>query len=234
MPLGLSRAFVLCEDEGATQSSMEHDNVVVSARMMDADLLWQRMEQIFELCTYVGCCYFCCVNAGFVVHVDQNGTCCTTTLMFITLKLCVCVCVCEQEKENFSVVVNGVNKGGLTAYIAGYPVFVPISQLKRRDDGEKWDIQTLQAEYLRKRVDIALFEIDQEQKRIVCSELKAVENNVLRQLEVGQVVTGRVRKLERFGAFVGLEGARVSGLIHISNISNTHIDGPEVWIYVSY
>jgi len=50
MPLGLSREFVV--QKGGDMLDGEHD-VVVSARMMDSDLLWSRMEQIFENCTYV-------------------------------------------------------------------------------------------------------------------------------------------------------------------------------------
>ena len=50
MPLGLSREFVV--QKGGNMVEGEHD-VVVSARMMDSDLLWSRMEQIFDNCTYV-------------------------------------------------------------------------------------------------------------------------------------------------------------------------------------
>lgn len=133
-----------------------------------------------------------------------------------------------QEKETFSVVVKGVNKGGLTAVLAGYPIFIPISQLLKREDGEMWDMKSLQEHYLRKRIKIALFEIDSKQRRVVCSELKAVENDIIRKLEVGHVITGKVRKIEAFGAFVGIEGTRVSALLHISNISNRHVTMAEV------
>jgi hypothetical protein len=50
MPLGLSREFII--QKGGNVLEGEHD-VVVSARMMDSDLLWSRMEQIFDNCTYV-------------------------------------------------------------------------------------------------------------------------------------------------------------------------------------
>ena len=161
------------------QEELEYD-VVVSARTMDNELLWRRMEQLFENCTY--------------------------------------------EKETFSVFVNGVNRGGLTAYLAGYPIFVPISQLKKREKGGIWDVESLQETYLRKHVNIALLEKDVEQRRIVCSEVKAIENDIIRQLEVGNVVCGRVRRIEKFGVFVGIEGTRSSALIHISNISGRHVN----------
>lgn len=43
-------------------------------------------------------------------------------------------------------------------------------------------------------------------------------------LSVGQIVTGRVKNLTNFGAFVGL--GEVDGLIHISQLANRRIDHP--------
>lgn len=185
MPLGLSRTFSVCENaaaDGAREDGEGHD-IVLSARDIDKETLWKRMEQIYRQCTY--------------------------------------------EKENFSVVINGANKGGLTAYIAGYPVFIPISQLQRREDGQMWDVQSLQAAYMKKRIRIALLEINKDDKRVVCSELRAIENDQIRKLEVGQIVQGRIRKIENFGVFVGIQGTRVSALLHVSNISKDHVNHPE-------
>jgi len=182
MPLGLQREFLVSEGgEGSEQDS--ECSLVVSAKDVDTNLMWKRVEQIFNNCTY--------------------------------------------EKENLSVIVNGVNKGGLTAFIAGYPVFVPISQLLRRADGEMWDAQSLQEHYMKKRISIAMLEIGREDRRVVCSEIKAVENDALRGLRVGQVIQGRVRKIERFGVFVGIQGTKMSALLHVSNISGRHVDHPE-------
>ena len=187
MPLGLRREFVVSEGErggeGAGEGAGEGDHVVVSAKGMDSELMWKRVEQIFNNCTY--------------------------------------------EKEGFSVMVNGVNKGGLTAYVAGYPVFVPISQLIRRTDGEMWDAQSLQEAYMKKRIRIAMLEMNRDDRRVVCSEAKAVENDALRSLEVGKVIQGRVRKIEKFGVFVGIQGTKMSALLHVSNISGWHVDHPE-------
>ena len=46
---------------------------------------------------------------------------------------------------------------------------------------------------------------------------------------VGALVSGTVRRLEGFGAFIGLDDAGpVSGLLHVSNISRQRVDYPEV------
>jgi predicted RNA-binding protein with RPS1 domain len=197
MPLGLWREFVVSQGEevelngygegaSTTMTPLEGASgtpLIVSAKGMDSTLMWKRIEQIFNNCTY--------------------------------------------EKESFSVMVNGVNKGGLTAYIAGYPVFVPISQLIRRTDGEMWDAQSLQDAYMKKRIRIAMLEMNRDDRRVVCSELRAVENDALRGLAVGKVIQGRVRKIEKFGVFVGIQGTKMSALLHVSNISGRHVDHPE-------
>jgi small subunit ribosomal protein S1 len=185
MPLGLQREFVVCDRESGESGgdATESTSIVLSAKGIDEEILWKRIEQIYDHCSY--------------------------------------------EKENFSVVVNGVNKGGLTAFIAGYPVFVPISQLKKQEDGSPWDVQTMQSSYMKKRIRIAMLEVNAEDRRVVCSELKAVENDLIRQLEVGQVIQGRIRKTEKFGVFVGIQGTRMSALLHVSNISKQHVDHPE-------
>lgn len=185
MPLGLTREFSICENSngGEGGEDMDKHGIVLSARDIDRETLWKRMEQIYDQCTY--------------------------------------------EKENFSVVINGANKGGLTAYVAGYPVFIPISQLRRREDGEMWDVHSLQSFYMKKRIRIALLEINADDRRVVCSELRAIENDLIRKLEVGQVVHGRIRKIEKFGVFVGIQGTRMSALLHVSNISREHVDHPE-------
>ena len=37
-------------------------------------------------------------------------------------------------------------------------------------------------------------------------------------------MTGYVRRIEDFGAFVGLEGTRMSALLHVSNVSRRRFD----------
>ena len=47
-------------------------------------------------------------------------------------------------------------------------------------------------------------------------------------LQVGSVVWGTVRRVEPYGVFLGLEHTRFSGLLHISSISQAHIESVEV------
>lgn len=46
--------------------------------------------------------------------------------------------------------------------------------------------------------------------------------------QVGSLVSGTVRRIEPFGVFVGINGTRVSGLLHISNVSRQHVETVQV------
>lgn len=80
------------------------------------------------------------------------------------------------------------------------------------------------AHFTGQEVNLAVVEVVRASRKVVCSVVKAKENDDLRQLEVGTLVTGTVRRIEPFGVFVGINGTRVSGLLHISNVSRQHIE----------
>ena len=47
--------------------------------------------------------------------------------------------------------------------------------------------------------------------------------------QVGALVWGHVRRIEPYGALIGLDNTRISGLLHISLVSRAHVED----IYVS-
>lgn len=51
--------------------------------------------------------------------------------------------------------------------------------------------------------------------------------------QVGAVVDGIVRRVEEYGTFVGLNGTKVSGLLHVSNISRSRVESVEVRLVLS-
>ena len=128
--------------------------------------------------------------------------------------------------ENFIITPKSVNSGGIICSICALPGFVPVSHLPRKADGSWWTTEEIEAEFVGKEVAVAIIEVSQSDNRIVCSVLKAQENNVMRTIEVGALVTGEVRRVEAFGVFVGLDGLKVSGLLHVSNISRLRVDNP--------
>lgn len=105
------------------------------------------------------------------------------------------------------------------------------------------------AEYVGQEARVAVLEVVRDSRKVVCSVAKARENDDLRQLEVrlllskrkgrplpaslialqvGSLISGTVRRIEPFGVFVGINNTRISGLLHISNVSRQHIDSVHV------
>jgi len=71
-----------------------------------------------------------------------------------------------------------------------------------------------------------VLEVDPENKRISLGLKQASEDpwdTIASRFQVGQLVSGVVSKVASFGAFVELEDG-VDGLVHISQISDVHVD----------
>jgi len=120
--------------------------------------------------------------------------------------------------------VIGLNRGGLEVKLKGVTAFMPASQV---DVMHVKDISIFLGDSVRCEV----MEIDRRGKnltvsrrRVLAKEREANREDLLKDLEVGQVRKGVVGNLTDFGAFVDLGG--VDGLIHISDMSYRQIKKP--------
>ena len=77
-------------------------------------------------------------------------------------------------------------------------------------------------------VQVTIIEVDPSFKKIVLSMDRADQYAQLKAIHLGALMWGEVRRIEEFGAFVGLDGTRISGLLHISNISRARIESVQV------
>jgi len=114
-------------------------------------------------------------------------------------------------------------KGGLLVDI-GVPVFLPASQVDIRKPG---DI----SRFIGKEVQCKILKIDEENRNIVVSRRKVIEEErraskekLLAEIEVGQLRKGIVKNIADFGVFVDLGG--LDGLLHISDMSWGRISHP--------
>ena len=114
-------------------------------------------------------------------------------------------------------------KGGLLVDI-GVPVFLPASQVDIRKPG---DI----SRFIGKEVECTILKIDVENRNIVISRRKLIEEErrnskekILAEIEVGQLRKGVVKNIADFGVFVDLGG--LDGLLHISDLSWGRISHP--------
>lgn len=134
----------------------------------------------------------------------------------------------EAGKE-FTVVCTGFNKGGLTAELGTYPVFVPAKEIR---SGYVKDLE----KYTGKKLRLRLLEIKKERRkeiiasqRVILEEEKAArdaakaekEAQFFDSIEVGAVVEGKVERVTSFGAFVSVNG--FDCLAHISDLSWTGV-----------
>ena len=130
-----------------------------------------------------------------------------------------------QNKKEVTGVGKEVIKGGVLADIRGISAFVPASQLSVRYVA---DLSTFVGQDLRLRI----LETDKRRSRVVASQRVILEeeaaeqrNKVWDNIQEGQKITGEVKRLTNFGAFVDIGG--VDGLIHISDLAWGHIRSPK-------
>jgi len=123
----------------------------------------------------------------------------------------------HQEKRPIKATVIERTKGGLTVDILGARAFLPGSQVDLRPirnlDGMKG--QTLEVTVIKvnkKRGNIVV-----SRKELLEGEQKEKRNKTLEHLEEGSILTGVVKNLTEYGAFVDLGG--LDGLLHITDMS---------------
>lgn len=134
----------------------------------------------------------------------------------------------ESGKE-FTVTCTGFNKGGLTAELGTFPVFIPAKEIR---SGYVNDLE----KYKGKKLRLRLLEIRKERRkeiiasqRVILEEEKAAreaqkaerEEAFFNSIEVGSIVEGKVERVTSFGAFVSVNG--FDCLAHISDLSWTGV-----------
>ncbi len=114
-------------------------------------------------------------------------------------------------------------KGGLLVDI-GVPAFLPASQVDIRRPG---DI----GEFIGRDIRAEILKIDQDRRNIVVSRRKLIETEretakkrLLTSIKEGDIVTGVVKNIADFGAFVDLGG--IDGLLHITDMSWGRVNHP--------
>lgn len=136
-----------------------------------------------------------------------------------------------EDKTVLDVTVKGVVNAGVIAYVEGIRGFVPASKLSLSY------VEDLN-EYLNRQIQVQIIDLDRSKERLILSakdilrekareERKAKISNV----EIGFVTEGTVESIQPYGAFVDL-GSGLSGLVHVSQISEKRIKDPSVVLSV--
>lgn len=132
----------------------------------------------------------------------------------------------KEDKTDFEVTVEGIVKGGVIAYVEGIRAFIPVSQL---------DLHYVEnpEDYIKKTLTVRVLELDEQENRLVLSAKEVLKDKAqaeklekIQNIKVGSIVEGTVESLQTYGAFIDL-GDHISGLVHISQISEKRIKSPK-------
>ena len=134
----------------------------------------------------------------------------------------------EEAYENEDVIegtiIRRIKGGMIVDLFDGLEAFLPGSQIDARP------VRDFDA-YLEKRMEFKIVKLNPSNENIVVShralieeELEEQRQKILEQLEVGQVLKGRVKNIVDFGAFIDLGG--VDGLLHITDLSWGRVSHP--------
>ena len=128
-----------------------------------------------------------------------------------------------RSRETLTVRVVGRVKGGLSVDL-GMPAFLPGSQvdLDSSSDldaivGEQMEVRIVKLNRTRGNVVVS-------RRQVLEEQLRARKEATLAKLSEGDVITGSVKSLTGYGAFVDLGG--LDGLLHVTDISYRRIQSP--------
>ncbi len=128
-------------------------------------------------------------------------------------------------KTTLTVEITGVVNKGVITQVEGIRAFIPGSRLslQRVEDLNDW---------LGKEIQVRIITADQDNDKLVLSAREILKENRdnakkmrLSAIEVGSVFDGKVDSIQDYGVFVDL-GNGVSGLVHVSQISQERVKHP--------
>ncbi len=137
----------------------------------------------------------------------------------------------KAEPATILVRVKSAVKGGLRIQYKSVQGFIPASQV------EDHYVEELE-EYVGRDLEVLVINVDREKrdftasrKELIRKAEKVAKQTALNALKPGDRLTGRVVKLERYGAFVELQTG-VIGLLHVSDMAWTRIKHPSDMVNV--
>src|SRR3984885_526883 len=128
------------------------------------------------------------------------------------------------QKAAVAGTVTSIVKGGLTVDV-GVRAFMPASRSGTRDAA---DLQKLVGQEITCRIvklDVAEEDVVVDRRVILEEQARQLEQERYAEVKEGDIVSGLVRSLTSYGAFVDLGG--VDGLLHVSDIAWSRVNNPE-------
>lgn len=118
----------------------------------------------------------------------------------------------SESGKVVEMLVTAANRGGVIGEVEGLRGFIPRSHLIQKDNMESLVNQWLKANVLN---------LDRNNNKLVLSQRDIGRSVAISQLQQGDLVQGKVVKIQAYGVFIDFDG--IAGLLHIKQISNAHI-----------
>ena len=121
-------------------------------------------------------------------------------------------------------IVTAVVKGGLSVDV-GVRAFMPASRSGVRDAGEMEKLVGQEITCRITKLDVTDEDVVVDRRSILEEQALSVRQGKYSELKEGDIVSGQVRSLANYGAFVDIGG--IDGLLHVSDISWSRVNSPE-------
>ncbi len=127
----------------------------------------------------------------------------------------------KENNEIIEVEIKARIRGGLRALYENFPLFLPASHYSMKRKPREEHLR----EAVGKKFNVVIHEIQEDEsnrRTVIVSRKKIIKEEFWTSLNVGDIVEGTVSSIATFGVFLDLGG--VEGLIHISRLSQVHVD----------
>jgi small subunit ribosomal protein S1 len=121
-------------------------------------------------------------------------------------------------------IVTGVVKGGLNVDV-GVRAFMPASRSGVRDAAEMEKLVGQEITCRITKLDITDEDVVVDRRAILEEQALTVRQDRYSEIKEGDIVSGQVRSLASYGAFVDIGG--IDGLLHVSDLSWSRVNSPE-------
>jgi|YNPMSStandDraft_1061717.scaffolds.fasta_scaffold00310_22 small subunit ribosomal protein S1 len=126
-----------------------------------------------------------------------------------------------EKGEPIEVTVNSRIKGGLRVMFNEIPMFLPTSHFGLRRNPSEDELTATIGQKIKVHIQ-EISEDEDKRKTIIVSRKKIILDSIWDKIKVGDIVEGTVSSVASFGIFLDLGG--VEGLIHISRLSQQHVE----------
>jgi len=133
----------------------------------------------------------------------------------------------KESGETIEVTIKERIRGGLRVVYKEAPLFLPASHFSMKRNPPEKQLK----ESINSTITVEIHEIqeyDEGRKAVIVSRKRLLMEDFWENLKEGDIVEGKISSIATFGVFVDLGG--VEGLIHISRLSQVHVDDPTKFV----